>query len=102
MYICKDCGAVFEEPYKWRDDPSPAGVSLSSGYYEYWECPSCGSEDVDEAERCEVCGEYIAESGICESCRAQIEEEVKDIKRSWRLDDTTFRDVMISIIEHNW
>ena len=102
MYICKDCGAVFEEPNVWRDDPSPAGVALPSGYYEYWECPKCGSEDIDEAKQCEVCGEYIAFRGICDTCMAEITEEVKQIQKSRKLSDSTFREVMDDIIESNW
>ena len=48
MYKCNNCNHIFEEPIIEYDDPSPSGVSLPSGYYEYWYCPKCGSDDVEE------------------------------------------------------
>lgn len=48
MYKCNDCNHIFEEPIIEYDDPSPSGVSLPSGYYEYRYCPKCGSDDVEE------------------------------------------------------
>ena len=48
MYKCNNCNHIFDEPIIEHDDPSPSGVSLPSGYYEYWYCPKCGSDDVEE------------------------------------------------------
>lgn len=48
MYKCFDCGEKFEQPVKIYDDPSPMGVSLPRGFYVYFECPYCHSEDIEE------------------------------------------------------
>ena len=50
MYICNECEEVFEEPI-------------------------CQDSDIQEAERCEECGQYVAElgDGLCEACYCGIE-----------------------------
>ena len=53
MYKCNDCDYVFDEPVIEYDDPSPSGVALPSGYYTYWHCPKCGSDDIEEYYECE-------------------------------------------------
>ena len=81
MYYCKDCGEVFEEPVVIRDDPSPAGVDLPSGYYEYHTCPYCESDDIEEAEVCACCGEWFGGDGnLCEECLDGIEGELEKIR----------------------
>ena len=78
MYICLDCGRIFDEDEAdvIRDDPSPAGVSLPSGYYEYPCCPDCGSDYLGETEKCMLCGEYVGEDdmigGFCKDCAADV------------------------------
>ena len=67
MYICNICGEVFEEPeviYERR----PYGMGYAEE--EFWVCPHCKDTDIQEAERCESCGEYFAEleDGLCEYC----------------------------------
>lgn len=66
MYICIHCGHHFDEPHnrynrRWSD-------SDDSQQY----CPNCGSEDFEEAEKCVVCGEIVAENKIvghvCRDC----------------------------------
>lgn len=103
MYICRDCGKQFDEPERTYDDPSPAGVSLASGYYVYEECPCCGSEDIEEAHQCQICREWtIEDSTICHSCREQITDEVREIQDSWKLPDSDFRRIIDDIMEWNW
>lgn len=57
MYICNDCGAVFDEPAVEREvhfwiDGSPAE--------EFSVCPECGDTDFTEAFECDGCGEYCS------------------------------------------
>ena len=82
MYICKDCGEVFEKAVVVREDPSPQGVSLTAGEYEYETCPYCDSDNIDGAEECVCCGEYHdADEGIiCEECKDGIKEELEEIR----------------------
>lgn len=42
MRVCYNCGYIFED----------------SDLGHYGECPKCGHDDTDEAERCPICGEY--------------------------------------------
>ena len=64
MFICLHCGHEFEEIHAKNYD------SATGTWEEY--CPNCGSEDFEEAEKCEKCGEWhISDkvaNGICEDC----------------------------------
>ena len=52
MYICADCGRLFDEPSRY---PEPRPVDP---YEEYTGCPTCGSGFYDDAEKCQWCNEY--------------------------------------------
>ena len=101
MYICNRCGKVFEddEVVVVHDDPSPAGVGLSSGAYEYYHCPHCGSDDIDEAVECAVCGDYFIDDGeeICEECFNKIEEGLDSFRALMGVDDEVFAKVVRQI-----
>ena len=60
MWICNDCGAVFENPREYYEH--------DTGYYGM-DCPHCGSDDIDEAKRCSECDEWVNEknlvNGLC-------------------------------------
>lgn len=99
MYICNKCGKVFDEAVVVRDDPSPDGVSLVSGCYEYFECPHCGSGDIDEAVECVVCGDYFADDGddICQECFNKIENELDALRAKMGLEEELFAKVINQI-----
>lgn len=79
MYICNKCGTTFSEP------------EVEHGYMncEYWGakcymddstevCPECHSEDFEEAEQCEWCGEWFSQDelngcNVCEDCECEAE-----------------------------
>ena len=68
MYICEDCGHVFETPEKFAE-----------AHGEHYEgCPECGSSFA-VADECKDCGEYFSihdlNGGICEDClRGRVNE----------------------------
>ena len=87
MYYCKDCGELFDEDDIVEEDESfPV---------EYWgsivtcpcyssHCPYCNSNDIEEAPKCDKCGEYFSpddldEDGLCEDCREENKEEKDDV-----------------------
>ena len=54
MYLCLDCGALFEDPQKYTETHG-----LSSPPYETWTgCPECGGGYV-ETICCHLCGEWV-------------------------------------------
>ncbi len=67
MYICLHCGHEFEEI-------AAKNYDSSTGTWEEY-CPNCGSEDFEEAEVCEMCGEAFAKGElkghVCDKCRAK-------------------------------
>lgn len=50
MLRCANCKQLVSEDdlIIVRDDPSPAGIALPKGAYEYAYCPYCGDDDLDE------------------------------------------------------
>ena len=60
MYFCNDCGEVFENPkhkkgYQLHDELDE-GNKYEEINFAY--CPNCGSDDIEEADHCELTGEY--------------------------------------------
>ena len=100
MYRCVDCGRFFEEPIVEHDDPSPAGVSLPSGYYTYWYCPHCGSEDIEDAGECKSCGEPV-EKGVtlCEDCRKELVAILQEVAKEMKLSNEEMEDAIWQIYE---
>lgn len=76
MYICKDCGCVFDEAYSY-EERHPYGDTYASEYFSC--CPACGG-DYDEAVRCADCGEWVSEeelhSELCEECFLERRKEI--------------------------
>ena len=95
MYICKECGKVFEEPCVEHDDPSPQGVGLASGYYTYTYCPHCGSDEFTEADLCLCCGDYIPSGDVlCKDCRADVAQTLTELKESMKLNQDDFEEAV--------
>ena len=67
MYICYECGALFDTPDTYVER-HPYGMGYAT---ERWSmCPCCESNDYGTAQECKECGEYVAEleDGLCEEC----------------------------------
>ena len=71
MFICLDCGSVFDEPEYFYDFHG-----METPPYEIYKgCPGCGGAYTD-AITCSICGEYILDEyadvvdgqNICENC----------------------------------
>lgn len=71
MYICLDCGELFEEPCKYVETH---GLD-SPPYEKYMGCPHCGGAYV-ETIQCDICGEWISgeyvkldnDMVVCDNC----------------------------------
>lgn len=54
MFICLDCGCVFDEPKHWIETHG-----LDSPPYEEWDgCPSCGGAYA-ETHKCDGCNDWL-------------------------------------------
>lgn len=96
-FICEKCGKVFSE-CGTHNEYHPYGDGCAA---ESWACcPSCGSEDFEEAIECKRCGEYFAESksdyDICADCQKEVMKEFqKKVLEN-------FEDYEIAFIVENW
>lgn len=74
MFICNECGYVFDEPATFSEH-HPYGSGTATETFAC--CPSCKGP-FDEAVKCSSCGEYFAEEdledGMCADC---IKEDMK-------------------------
>ena len=67
MFICKDCGSLFENPDHMEENVGeycgqPAFQTIDI-------CPNCHCDEIDEARMCEICGEWISEDDMeCDVC----------------------------------
>ena len=71
MFICNECGHIFEEP-KIIEEHHPYGMGYA---VEEWAvCPNCQENDFTEAERCAVCGQHVAEltDDLCKECNWEV------------------------------
>lgn len=85
MWICDDCGAVFEEPGSYReihtelDDMPVEMVSC---------CPECGGGFWTEAKMCPRCEEYYSVDDLiggklCKGCLDEIIKMNSDVVRKY-------------------
>ena len=59
MFVCIDCGKVFESPGRWQETHG-----LDTPPYEEWTgCPRCGGS-YTTAYRCEECGKWITDTYV--------------------------------------
>jgi len=76
MYICDDCGHIFEEPITWEERHG-----FTHGPFERWYgCPHCKGS-YEEAKRCDNCGEYISKDESSDLCRACQDDVVDRFNR---------------------
>lgn len=71
MFICNNCGEVFETPDTYEEH-HPYGMGTAA---ERWAvCPHCEDTDFVEAKQCERCGELVAElqDGLCDVCYGDV------------------------------
>lgn len=79
MYQCVNCGETFDSPKEVYDFTS-----------EFWGaparhttcvCPYCESDEIDEMDKCIICGEWITPGEeVCENCHELIKDIADDIR----------------------
>ena len=77
MMICRECGRTFTAP-KVRTEYTGVSSEVWHEKFEYDTCPYCGSDEVQEAVRCDYCGEW-SEDWTCEDCKVTISKFLTNI-----------------------
>lgn len=114
MWKCDRCGETFDETEI---------VTKRSGYHsdyighggDYWEeeghCPYCGSEDIDEAKKCDLCGDYgfsddfvyYDDFSVCPDCNDKLHGIAKAVVEDTtgefeEIDSVQARDLLIAYL----
>ena len=85
MLICKDCGAVFEEPATVTETHGFTDVL----YEQVSVCPDCGSTSYVEAVECDCCGKWYAKEdtevtyageAVCPDCLCDLDDEIATVE----------------------
>lgn len=78
MYKCQ-CGMMFDSPEYEKDFSSEYFGRQVTHYTGV--CPNCGSDEFEEMDKCDVCGEWIDPgTEMCDCCRKFIEDLASDIR----------------------
>lgn len=62
MYICLECGEVFEHPKEYKEYYVNEVINGTNSYT-YYACPRCEGA-YEEAVECEECGDFVPKSEI--------------------------------------
>ena len=70
---CQECGAI--------TDGSERAEQIDGFFRPYMTCSYCGSDNVVEAERCYICGQYVEKTVmmICDDCREKIVNKLFEV-----------------------
>lgn len=75
MYYCNDCGSITEgeEDFdRLSEDPH--------GWYRYYRCTACGSDNITDAAKCPICGEWHEDNTYSELCPECFEDIISDFR----------------------
>ena len=80
MYICLECGSVFDEPYVIYETHTELDEQPKETFYV---CPHCKEPAYEETENCILCDKYIGKSQaqfhLCPDCEMEAEKRFKKI-----------------------
>lgn len=83
MYKCMNCQQMFDSPNCVLDSVSEYWGATAHHYTSV--CPFCASDEYEEMDKCEVCGEWIDPGEeICENCHELIKDIADDIRAKAR------------------
>ena len=99
MYRCSRCGQTFDSPDTVVDFFSEAWGRQVKHYTSV--CPNCGSDDFDEMDKCEICGEWISPGeDVCDNCAELIKDISEDIRGRVRYVSLRYKLKYDEFIEH--
>lgn len=88
----------FNTPDVQYDDPSPSGVALPGGAYEYDFCPICHSDWIEDSSKCLICGEDVRQGHLfCETCKGDVKAEFNEIAARLKLTECEFEELITEI-----
>lgn len=87
-WYCNDCGSYFDETEMEQEVEYHSELKGMGGinYETFGVCPYCRSEDIQECEQCDLCGDqvnktyYISGKDLCEDCANKLKAIMTEAK----------------------
>lgn len=97
-FHCPECGEIFPE-----DEARVLRRDEGYGTKEIYACPNCRNTEIDEADKCERCGEPIPpDEHFCEDCKEILYRQVESIIEDFNGDYLEAKDKFLDYIERVW
>lgn len=111
-YYCGECDCEFEEPkdaYEFHSELAGMGGDCAERFEV---CPECGSDDIYEMEKCDLCGEeyrktiYLGGKELCQECRDKIvyklTELMEEVQGMFDLQYDEAQELIIEVADDIW
>ena len=104
-YYCTDCQSIIDE-----DELLTRTEDYGEGnYVDFAVCPYCGSDEVDEAKTCELCGEAFNPDELgnfCDECWIDLGNyfrlAVEALMKDYKLDEERARDILLEFLAEKY
>lgn len=101
VWYCNECGELFRE----TDAGTRRAVEEDDTYpwVQIMTCPCCGSDELEEAEECERCGEPIAPGQtFCEACESDLKGAFEEAVKGLGGDYVKAKDCLLDFIAERY
>lgn len=86
MLICRNCNSVFSEEDRKTVCENRGEFWGSPAFERISVCPVCGSDDISDAVKCDICGEYFDSDEayyadiyrVCPVCKDKAEKKYRE------------------------
>lgn len=99
MYICDNCGNVFENPRTWREERSGDGWA-----YETMTSSPCCDDSYSEAVPCQCCGMNLIPDtqDYCKECERALNMIMENAQAELGADFDVFYNMVLEWTERNY
>ena len=94
-YMCNECGALFDEPKKRRENHTEIAQDGTIPFEEFYVCPVCGSDWFSDAEYCQICGEPLRDGiDICNACKIELVDAIQNCVEERLGEDEDYKEAL--------
>jgi predicted amidophosphoribosyltransferase len=100
MYYCNDCKQFITPKTKAETFSYEFWGSMETGKRYLEICPECGSEDIEKAGKCGICGLPVKSSeDYCEQCLKLANRYISDLATELEVTTEKAKDLLLAVME---